>query len=664
MRTNQRILTIFWGTAVVLIAAVLRIPALELLMLWPDEFAITLAAIDIAQNGSRPLVGATSAFSGLSHHSPFTTYLLAGALRALPDPLTTRAFVALIGVLTVALWYTTVRRYFGLTTAVLAGLALAVLPNAVHWSRFVWNPNIGQFAVPLWFLTGLLGYYEDKRWAQLAHWLALSANIQSQAALIYLLPISVLLAAVHLWRQRAAWQRHVLATTIGICLFVLSLLPWGVGLRQVGAPQPITVDTSAATALTASIDLSQFDVRLPVNIIGSLFGATTYPVSQLGWHPNPVGIWTVLPMGAVGWLQAMIALLGLLLLLLDSSQHRELPGVFLPLIALLPFGVAFVASGDTTIADYYFLPVMFVGTLGFSYAVSWVWQSRPRLRVIVAVVVALVFLRHVTLVAAHGGFLAQQGHLHPVGNMHLLGKQAEAWLQHGESIVLVRERHHENNLPDAQKFTVAEQYASWRVMSLRYPIMITDVQQGTNAIAVQPGQAYVGMAHGTFLETWFTGVAAPMPMGDSAPRYRVAAVDAGTGVTATAVGGVQYADVARMMGANIPEAVCPGREGTITLVWEPLVHSPEVDYHFSVRLVSGIGRQRAQVDVQALPSRLWQPGATALTRVALPITTQIAADNLALQVVMYTLPDAAPLSVPESAEGYFVSIPLLDCADE
>ena len=238
-----------------LLAALLRLPFADTYVLWADEFSVQLEGIRIGVEGQRPLVGTEATFQGLTHHSPFTSYLLAIPYVLFPDPGLARVFVALCGILTVALWYAVVRRYFDYRAAAFAGLFLAISPLAVYWSRFVWNPNLGLVFVPLWFITGLRAYHEGGRRAQVLHWLALSANIQSQAVLIYLLPISLVLFLWHLMLHEKR-SRTLVATGSGIALFALSLLPWYRGLRQVAASSPAASEMVDAAWLLTTLSIS------------------------------------------------------------------------------------------------------------------------------------------------------------------------------------------------------------------------------------------------------------------------------------------------------------------------------------------------------------------------------------------------------------------------
>jgi hypothetical protein len=196
--------------------------------LYADDSVISLQALSIAREGRRPLVGTVMSV-GL-WHSPLSLYLYAVPYSLSPDPRIARLWTGAVNVIAVALVYAIGARFFSRPAGWMAALVYSVHAEGVAISRGIWNPNLGAPFVMLYIATGLMGYYQDRSWARVAHLPALSLGLQCHPAAVLLSPITVLLG-LHALRHRArSWKRIVGQTMLSGALAALSLLPWAIGL--------------------------------------------------------------------------------------------------------------------------------------------------------------------------------------------------------------------------------------------------------------------------------------------------------------------------------------------------------------------------------------------------------------------------------------------------
>jgi 4-amino-4-deoxy-L-arabinose transferase-like glycosyltransferase len=630
---------------ILLLAALLRLPMMDVYPMWADEFSVQLEGIRIATEGQRPLIGTEATFQGLTHHSPFTSYLLAIPYTLFPDPGLSRVFVGLLGVLTVAIWYATVKRYFGAQAAVIAGLIIAMLPIVVYWSRFVWNPNLGLVFIPLWFYSALFAYHDGKRWAQILHWLILSANIQSQAVLIYLLPVSI---ALFLWHLLLHPKRlnTIIATLIGVALFAASLIPWWIGLQRYAQANPVSSENVDVGGVLSSFNLS--GLRQVPLIFGRVVGATEFPSSELNWHPNPVGLWSTVPLHLLGWIVALAAIIGIIWLILRGlrAPTKNLPALLMGVMGIVPFGIILFASPEQPITDHFFMPVTFAASAAIGVLLAHFWKQA---RWLISAFIVLLACNYALLTGSYLWWLHQHPNDHPNGSLTALNAQAEEFLQYGDVLVMLRERILDPSLPSIDRFQAGELFWSWYVMRTRYPIQPIFEPTHTLIFPVADRVAIVGRSFSELIPSWF---------GDSDlvgynDRYRILTLQPQPAAEPN-----QFGQVARLLGAYTDESLCEGQAGAVTLLWQPLVKQPPQDYNFSVRLVDEAENQHAQVDVPTIPRDWWQTDKQVLSHIEIPAPAN---PVMQMRVVLYNTADAVGVDVVDTAGNpvnYFAGMPL------
>ncbi len=215
---------------VLLLAAFLRIHDAGAEFFGGDDAYISIKAIQIARYGETHLLGPPSSL-GLVH-SPVSVYLYAIPYLFSPDPRGAQVFTALMNTVAVGILYLIAHRYFGSWAAIIGSVLYAVHPHMVFASLAIDNVRLGAPLVMLYVMTGLLGYYENRGWARMAHLPLLSLAGQCHPYSFALAPISVVLL-IRSWlnrpRQRRALLLHTMASA-GIA--AVTLLPWGIGVYQ------------------------------------------------------------------------------------------------------------------------------------------------------------------------------------------------------------------------------------------------------------------------------------------------------------------------------------------------------------------------------------------------------------------------------------------------
>ncbi|MDP6792692.1 MAG: glycosyltransferase family 39 protein, partial [Anaerolineales bacterium] len=195
-----------------------------------DDAYISIKAIQIARYGETHLLGPPSSL-GLVH-SPLSVYLYAIPYLFSPDPRGAQVFTGLMNTFAVAVLYIISHRYFGRWAAIIGAVLYAVHPHMVFASRVINNAQLGAPLVMLYVLTGLIGYYENRSWARMAHLPLLSLAGQCHPHSFALVPISVALM-LYSWMNRPRQRRTLLLqTAAGACIAAVTMAPWAIGLYQ------------------------------------------------------------------------------------------------------------------------------------------------------------------------------------------------------------------------------------------------------------------------------------------------------------------------------------------------------------------------------------------------------------------------------------------------
>jgi hypothetical protein len=228
LKKNKLILI---GTAILLLAAWLRLNDIGADPFMADQERISILASDFARDGDWQILGTRMSVGSLKH-SPLTIYLYALPYSLDDNPRIARIFTALVNLVAVALVQLIGRRYFSPITGLLAAFFLAINPMTVHHSRFIWNPNLAPPFVMLFLLTILQGFYREKPSARLSHLPMLCLAGQCHPTLFLLAPMAFI-GWIHAWRHSKSNRRAIVIQTLLSSLIALVLMvPWIIGLYK------------------------------------------------------------------------------------------------------------------------------------------------------------------------------------------------------------------------------------------------------------------------------------------------------------------------------------------------------------------------------------------------------------------------------------------------
>lgn len=202
---------------ILLLAAALRMGAPGITEFKRDEANLSRLALDVAQGRDLPLLGISSSVN--LPNPPINVYLFALPYALDRSPIAATLFVGMLNVLAVALTWWLARRYYGAFPALIAASLYAVAPWGVVYARKIWAQDVLAPFVLLTVLTGLLGYTERKRWAQIVHWPLLALTVQIHIGAFTLIPLSILMLLR--WRTTINWR----ALGAGVALAALTGLP-------------------------------------------------------------------------------------------------------------------------------------------------------------------------------------------------------------------------------------------------------------------------------------------------------------------------------------------------------------------------------------------------------------------------------------------------------
>jgi hypothetical protein len=140
--TDRRVELLAWA-AILLVAAFLRLGGLAVRGTWDaDQGHDMLVLRALALDGRVPLLGPPTSIGDFHHGMLYYLLLAPAALLSHADPVAVTTWIALGGVLAVAVTGWLARSIAGPLAGLLAGLLLAVSASAIEESIFIWNPNL------------------------------------------------------------------------------------------------------------------------------------------------------------------------------------------------------------------------------------------------------------------------------------------------------------------------------------------------------------------------------------------------------------------------------------------------------------------------------------------------------------------------------------------
>ncbi|MCB0209691.1 MAG: glycosyltransferase family 39 protein [Anaerolineae bacterium] len=244
------------------------------MQLYPDEF-VTLLAIDMIKAKGLPVMP-----SGLFYeHGLLFSYLASLVAFINASPTTMRYVSLVLGLITVGLTFWLARRWFSPATGLIAAMALALAPSAIHWSGRVRMYALLQLLVLLTVAFAYEGIVKNQarwRWAALLAYLG--ATLAHFAA-IALAPPLFLASIATLWMQsrtqptkskknfsfarQLPWLSFALELLALIIIVIVAFL-----VKRAGQPKGIeALDSTAAGAATGLVQVFDLYSDFSFNVI-------------------------------------------------------------------------------------------------------------------------------------------------------------------------------------------------------------------------------------------------------------------------------------------------------------------------------------------------------------------------------------------------------------
>ncbi len=278
---------------ILLVATIVRLHDLAGITVYLyDQGELSIAAQDMAAGRGVPLEGIASS-AGVPN-SPVTVYTLALPSLFTSNAQTITAIIALFNVIGVGLLWALARRTVGPTAASLAGIAYALHPYAVTYSRSIWAQDYQTTFILAALLLGVIGFIKGKRWAQVLCLPVLIWGVQIHYAAWTMTP--VYLGLLWLGRRRISWRAVILSGAIAVLL----LIPFVLGASESsGSFESRTADMRA---------IIKYDLRLRGETIDRVVDVATGrgveylddPALADRSLPAPLGVWYALGVLMIG----------------------------------------------------------------------------------------------------------------------------------------------------------------------------------------------------------------------------------------------------------------------------------------------------------------------------------------------------------------------------
>jgi hypothetical protein len=615
---------------ILLVAAVMRLGEPGVVEFKHDEAWLSLMAQDMLSGGPVPLTGIPSSVG--VPNPPVSVYVMALPYALSNNPLVATMFVALLNVCGVGLLWLLAHRYLSRNAALVAGLAYALNPYAILFSRKVWAQDFHTPFVLLALLLGLYGVVEGKRRAQVLCLPVLVLALQIHFAAWALFPLYVVLLIMG--RGRLSWR----ALALSVLLAALCLVPYLIGLSRTLEQDPNRISNAVNredNGLSLSGDALTHTAQLATGIGMEQQIVPDETEALLASVPAQAQLWALL--GALAVVGAVV---------IWTKPYRQM-AVFVVLWAALPLMI--FTPTWTQIYPHYFIASIPAYCLLIGAALAWAMKVLPGQPVSQTVVLAAFCV----VVLSQGLWwrgLMRYVDTNPIANgfgtpLYRLMPLRDELLKHDDVVLITRD----------PRLEFSQEPAVWTVM-------LHDAKRCVRAIdgnhmAIYPdGPFAVVIAPDTgeyAVEDVYAGDAAlsfPTPPNDESYEVRLfdmtPAVPEMTGITPA-----RFANGAELVGYQL---------GTddVRLLWT-LPQAQSEDYHTFVHLLDANGERIAQHDEPFLLGRYWCADDRLVTWAAMDIPQ----DAATLRVGLYALEGERFVnSAVLDAEGHpvesWVDIPL------
>ena len=576
-----------------------------------DQATLSSLALDMATGRDLPLLGIQSS-AGLPN-SPMTVYVLAIPYLFTHDPQAVMLWIAAFNVLGVGLLWLLAYRYFNPTVAFVAGLAYALHPHAIHYSRSIWAQDYHTPILLAALLLALYGFLERKRWAQALCLPLLLVGVQIHYAAWALLPAFVWI----MWtgRRNIDWR----ALALGLLLAALTLVPFVLGISQ-------TAD-AGATASAVVDDLDSLVLRNKALLyMARLFTGLGGPWVGM----NLVGVYDVVveTPTLVSGLWLLVGGASVLGLLVAWWRWGLFWGALLFLWAAFSFFV-FVPNW-TGVYPHYFVPMLPGLALAAAVGVEWLATRAPKLAAVRVAVVGLFALLLLTQGVTYLEFLGAANASAEVTEdtpVHYLMDVRESLTAYPDVIV-------------SGGTTGESGQPVWEPLLRDTATCIRELVIAAGGVAVFPAGPFAIITPPNALEP-ATGdlyrSANPVfvPLRPDEGAYRIDAFEA-----APAWDGPELHPQQLARFANSVELTGYAVDGERVYLRWLLPAGGERGYQYFVHFLNASGEKIGQQDASFYPAHFWCAGDTVITWIDADIPTETAG----LNVGMYSFDGAQPVN--------------------
>ena len=650
--TSRRTFEIIAVTAVLLLAAYLRLNHLEWTEFKLDEAHLSQLAYDMARHGIIPLSGIGSSVGIVN--PPLAAWLLAIPYALSSSPIVATGFIALLNVVAVALCYTFSRRMFAplgepaWLAALIAALLFAVAPWAVIHSRKVWAQDLLSPFVLLYVWFGYRAFVQRKAWSLIGHGVALAALIQIHYSAVWLIPVSVVWLIAFVRRVRLV--PLIVTALIGAVAFAPFLIADGLrGWPNVTrlldmAQQPATTDASAFHF--AQITTTGEEIH-------SLAGPQEFENYR----------------ALVPFNDAVSALIGLLVIggsivaaidVVPSLRQRRwddraAAGFMLLTWMILP--VLVQLSHRTPLYVHYFLIVLPAPFMLIGYLIGRL-PDRQWLKILSVASIAVIAVAQTYEIIALQQFVASRptpgGMSVPIGYYEgIVNTAKEALRQTGGTEIIVNTY---GSNPNTDEYP-----AIFDFLLNEVPRRFVDVHQATQvypaASHIQVDYAPDGAQTATEAKRDLLSQIPLRATEAPATIYRVTSLAALPCEVSAAPG--HWSNHTALLSAQI-DPLKPGEKTTLRLCLK--IDQPATEeYHWTAQLWDKAGHRWAQVDDNGYPSRYWRAGDVIIQPLILNVPADVPTGDDVLRIGQYTWPDVKPvlsLDVAGNPQSDAVEIPV------
>ncbi|MCA9987381.1 MAG: hypothetical protein KDE59_23900 [Anaerolineales bacterium] len=655
---------------ILLLAAYLRWYKLGYAFVGGDQSILLNIAMRYVNGGELPLA-ANKSSAGIMN-PPFIVYLLAAPLFVQSALQAVHLFLGLIGfgaVLALALY---ARWLFGWRVAILATLLLATNPWAVHYSRFIWNPNPIPFFATL-LLFSLIAIVLDRQRALHIVLMGFSLAAITQLHLSGLVMVFVtgltLLLFGRSWLN-SDWRRLLLPFLLGAGVALLLYWPF-IQFEKAVAYADLRAVATALTGQAANSD--------PLGVGEAETNAASFLLVQelatgngiehvLGLSgDDPPGLaWAEFGARLLFWLSLLYVAVGPFAWLrwrTAPSTHQETKAYaryVTQIILLLWFLVPILLYVRHTVylQNYYFLYIYpapaIAGALLIDQALTWVAGEQQRFprQLWLSRFVAVLLLMPILLLSFWQAGLFQRWFAAVADGTIVLDRQAREVDQAIQTATTTLRQNPACDLTILAEGGTVEQ-ASLGVMEQFLsptPVRYVDGQRGY----IIPADCSIYMTvRDTIADGWLATSGQPLGQTIQAGSevWRFILVD---GAAAPDEVSARWENGLSLLTTEVEGEFVAGSLLTATYTWRVDAVPAPGHYHFFNHLLDSEGAILTQDDAPAVESIYWQVGDQLVTRFYFQLPAELPSGEFSLLVGQYLWPELARIGRQDSPDTTYL----------